>query len=334
MNDFIKEVCTQSTILPEVFNLYKTSEKHRIKEIADYFNENSFEKIIFVGMGSSLYATYSVISYLSSKGIPSLALNAYDLKEYNMAQINSKTLVVCISQSGNSWEVVELAKELKDKIKVVGIYNNEKGELSRLCDFKLPLFAGVETSITNKTYQCTLLVLNMLVHEICNDNDEMFQSEIEIVIDWCSDWLSNYREKTMPLLKFSDNIEMFDFMGYGESMSTARQARLIFREGLKAYTCASEFADYAHGLYLSAQKNYMGIMFLPVLKRTQTEDRMINHILRSNGKIILFTTGVFDEKNNLQTVILPKVRPSLVPLMEIIPCDTLMGMLLGEGWIR
>ncbi|WP_025640601.1 SIS domain-containing protein [Schnuerera ultunensis] len=334
MNDFIKEVRTQSTILPEVFNLYKTSEKHRIKEIADHFNEKSFDKIILVGMGSSLYAAHSVTSYLSSKGIPSLVLSAYDLKEYNMAQINSKSLVVCISQSGNSWEVLELAREIKGKTTVVGIYNNEDGELSQLCDFKLPLFAGVETSITNKTYQCTLLVLNMLVHEICNDNDEKFKSEVEIVIDWCSDWLSNYRDKTMPLLKFSEDVEMYDFMAYSESLSTARQAGLIFREGLKAYTCSSEFADYAHGLFLSAQKNYLGLMFFPVLKGTNTEDRMINHILGDDGKIILFTTDKVDEDTNLLPVILPKVRPSLVPIMEIIPCDTLMGMLLGEGWSR
>lgn len=334
MNDFINEVCTQSSILPEVYDLYKSSEKHRLEEIANHFHEKGFNKIIITGMGSSLYAAHSIVSYLSSKDIPSLVLSAYELKEFNMAQINEKSMVICISQSGNSWEIAELIEKIKGTTTVVGIYNNEDGKLSTSCDFKLPLFAGVETSITNKTYQCTLLVLNLLAHEICGENDGKLDEEFKIVSDWCSEWLSDYSAKTMPLFKFIEGIEMYDFTAYSESLSTARQAGLIFREGLKSYTCSSEFADYAHGLFLSAQENYLGLMFFPELKKTDTENRMINHILEDSGKIILFTTDEVDERENLLSVILPKVRPSLVPIMEIIVCDTLMGMLLGEGWSR
>lgn len=125
MNGFIKEVCTQSRLLREVTDFYQNDGAGLIDGIAREFRQKKMERIIFTGMGSSLYAMDSVLSYLTGHGIRALSFSSFELSRFQFGQIDEKTLIVAVSQSGNSMEVVELAEKAKKVTTVVGLYNNE-----------------------------------------------------------------------------------------------------------------------------------------------------------------------------------------------------------------
>lgn len=101
-------------------------------------------------MGSSLYAMDSVRSFLTSNGIPALAFSSFELSRFQFGHVTDKTLLVAVSQSGKSMEVIELVEKAKPIATVAGIYNTEGCPLSQLVEFPLPIRAGKDAPLPAK----------------------------------------------------------------------------------------------------------------------------------------------------------------------------------------
>ena len=336
MNGFINEVCTQGELLKKVTSYYRTDGKTLIETVAEEFQTKGMDRVILSGMGSSLYAMDSVLSYLTGHGIPALSFSAFELSRFQFGQIDEKTLVIAVSQSGNSAEVVELVEKAKKITTVVGIYNNEGSKLSEMSDIALPICAEKEVSITSKTYELTMLILNILAHRLTGELDDSFWQEIEQLTQWACDWLENWEDNSRPMYEFAQNIELFDLLANDTSLATARQLSLAYREGLHNCTAVWECADYAHGQYHSAKmaEKYLAQMFFPVFEDDTKEMKMFRFILDHGGKVMLYTTSDISEEERVFVVKLPQLRKSLMPLEESIAAETMLGMLFGPTWIK
>ncbi len=336
MNGFIKEVCTQSRLLREVAHFYRNDGEKQMDGIVEEFKQKKMERIILTGMGSSLYAMDSVRSYLTGHGIPTLSFSSFELSRFQFGQMNEKTLIVAVSQSGNSMEVVELAEKAKKITTVVGLYNNEGCKLSEIADIPLQIRAGKEVSITSKTYELTMLILNILAHKLVGELDDSFWKEVEEAVEWSGDWLLRWEEKSRPMFEFAKGAELFDLLANDTSLATARQLSLAYREGLHNSTAVWECADYAHGQYHSAKmaERYLAQMFFPVLEEGTKEMKMFHFILEHGGKVMIYTTSDIPERENVFVVKLPKLRDSLMPLVESIAAETMLGMLFGPEWVK
>jgi len=336
MNGFLQEVCTQGALLRDTVSYYSTSGMKLMDEVATIFVEKGMDRVILTGMGSSLYATDCIRSYLTSNGIPAHSYSSFELSRFQFGQVTPKTLVIAISQSGNSKEVVELVEKAKAVTTVVGIFNNEGSKLSELAHIAIPIRAGKETSITNKTYELTMLILNILARRLCQQLDEDFWKQAQEAAQWCSDWLDHYEEYTKPMFDFAQGTVLYDLLANDTSLATARQLSLAYREGLHNCTAVWECADYAHGQYYSARMahEYLAQMFIPVFQEGTHEMRMCRYILDQGGRVILYTSSDVPEEKGLYVVKMPQLPSSLMPLMESVASETLLGMLLGPDWVK
>lgn len=336
MNGFIEEVCTQGELFSGVYKFYCGDGAEKIKQIVKKFKEKEMKRIIFTGMGSSLYAADCIRSYLTEKGIPALSFSSFELSRFQFKQIDSKTMVIAISQSGNSAEVIELVEKAKKITTVIGIYNNEESKLSEIADVGLPICAKKEVSITNKTYEFTMLILNILAYHLTGEKNTAFEKEIQVCESWINNWIKNWRGNTKGMYLFAQGTQLFDLLANNTSLATARQLSLAYREGLHNCTAVWECADYAHGQYHSAKmgKTYLAQMFFPVFEKGTKEEKMFRFILEHGGKVMLYTTSDVQSEDGVFIVKLPRVRDSLMPLIESIAAETMLGMLLGTEWVK
>ena len=307
-----------------------------IEDVYNEYQKKGMNKVILSGMGSSLYAIDSIRGYLTSKGIRALAFSSFELSRFQFNHIDDKTLVIAISQSGTSMEVIELVEKAKKITTVVGIYNNEGSKLSQIADFSLPIVAGKEVSITSKTYQNTMLILNILAHRLTGDLDESFWKELHYAANWCSDWLDKWEKNGRDLYEFGKDMLLYDLLANNASLATARQLSLAYREGLHNCTSVWECADYAHGQYHSSKlgKDYLAQMFFPVFEDNTKEMKMLNYILEHDGRVMLYTHSDIKPRERLLVVKLPKLRVSLMPLVESVASETMLGMLFGPDWVK
>lgn len=334
MNGFIEEIRTQGPIMKECLRRYREEDAFLIQRFVDVYHERNFEKVILTGMGSSLYAMDSIRAYLSTHGIPALSFSAFELSRYQFAHVDDKTLIIVISQSGTSWEAIEIAKKAREVTTVIGIHNTPGCPLSSCCDIAFDMYAGKEVSISNKSHELTMLLLNILAHALVNELNDSFYKEAEKMIVWCDDYLNHYDTYCSELFTFAKDAQLFDFIANSASLATARQAALIYREGLHANSASWECADYAHGQYHGVKKGYLGIMCIPEIKDGTQEKRMFDHILKHDGKLILITCKEMPEHEHLRIVLLPEMDECLIPLMESIVTDCLLGLLLRDDWYK
>lgn len=337
MNGFIDEVRTQGDLLKAVASFYRGEGAALINRVTDEFRSKNMNRIILTGMGSSLYAMDTVLSYLTNHGIRAYSYSAFELSRFQFGQIDDKTLIIAVSQSGNSAEVVELVEKAKPITTVVGIYNNAGSKLHQMADIPLPISAGKEVSITSKTYELTMLILNILAHTLTSEADEAFWSEVDAAAVWACDWLDHWEENSRPMYDFAQGIELFDLLANDTSLATARQLSLAYREGLHNCTAVWECADYAHGQYHSAKMadRYLAQMFFPTFADGTKEMKMFHFILDHGGRVMLYTAEeTVPQREKVFVVKLPRVRNSLMPLIESIAAETMLGMLFGPTWVK
>ena len=336
MNGFLQEVLTQGNLLKKAIAYYRGEGRQLIDDIGETFEENKMDRVILSGMGSSLYAMDCVRSYLTQHDIPALSFSSHELSRYQFKQITNKTLVIAISQSGNSAEVIELVEKAKKVTAVVGIYNNEDCKLQELADYRLPIRADKEVSITSKTYEITMLILNILARRLTGELNEAFWKQAADTAQWCTDWLENWEAPSKAMYNFAQGIQLFDLLANDTSMATARQLSLAYREGLRNCTSVWECADYAHGQYHSSKMadRYLAQMFFPEFEDNTKEMKMFNYILDHGGKVMLYTASDIPEQERVHVVKMPKLPKTLMPLAESVAAETMLGLLFGPDWVK
>ncbi|MDR1907891.1 MAG: SIS domain-containing protein [Holosporales bacterium] len=337
MNGFLQEVLTQANLLKKLQTFYQHGEGMcLIDAIGDTFMKNKMDKVILTGMGSSQYSSDCVRSYLTQHGVPALSFSAHELSRYQFQHITEKTLVIAISQSGNSMEVVELVEKAKKLTTVVGIYNSDICKLEEMVDFKLPINAGKEVSITSKTFEITMLILNILARKLVAELNDEFWKQVIATVGWCSEWIANWETPSRLMVDFAQGIELFDLLANDTSLATARQLSLAYREGLRNCASVWECADYAHGQYHSSKmgERYLAQMFFPVFEENTKEMKLFDYILDHGGKVMLYTASDILVRERLHVVKMPDLPSTLMPLAESIAAETFLGSLFGPNWVK
>ena len=106
---------------------------------------NSTGKLIVVGIGKSAHVGNKIVATLNSTGTPSQFLHAAEAIHGDLGVIQKNDVVLCISNSGNSPEVVYLLPFLKDYSSAfIGMTGNLKSKLAEASDVVLDSSVKVE----------------------------------------------------------------------------------------------------------------------------------------------------------------------------------------------
>ena len=130
-------------------NHYEPLEK--LEELGKKYNY-----FIFTGMGSSLFSGYIACDYLCQYNIRCQAVESNELSKKVKTSLDDKTLIIAISQSGESPEVIDLCQKIEHQEQLVVATNNIESELYHFGILQLELFAGEEKTTASKTYTNTI----------------------------------------------------------------------------------------------------------------------------------------------------------------------------------
>ncbi len=135
----------------------------------------AFNKIAILACGTSYHAGCLAARMLESEArIPTAAYIGSEFR-YQSPLIDDKTLVLAISQSGETADTVAAVREAKARgAKVVALCNAERSMLTREADQTLLLRAGPEISVcSTKAFTSQLAVLTKLTLHLAKKEDAM-----------------------------------------------------------------------------------------------------------------------------------------------------------------
>lgn len=136
---------------PEILNIAKEAIEIEIAEMQSLKNrlDENFAKavniissakgkLIVVGIGKSAHIGNKIVATLNSTGTPSQFLHAAEAIHGDLGVIQKQDVVLCISNSGNSPEIVNLIPFLKNySSALIGMTGNLKSKLAENADIVL-----------------------------------------------------------------------------------------------------------------------------------------------------------------------------------------------------
>ena len=125
---------------------------------------NTFDRVVLLGMGTSLHAAMVGRTWIESLArIPAEADNSSEFR-YRDPVIDEKTLVVSISQSGETADTLAAMEEAARKgARQITLCNYEGTQTTRIADATILIRAGLEIGVaSSKTFVCSLTALYIL----------------------------------------------------------------------------------------------------------------------------------------------------------------------------
>ncbi|MEU7896145.1 SIS domain-containing protein [Nonomuraea sp. NPDC049152] len=122
-------------------------------------------RIVLTGMGASYDACLAAASVLGSHGVLAAAINTAELVHFRLPALGADTLLIAISQSGRSAELVRLALQPAPAT-LVSITNGLDNPLAAAASVALDTAVGPEFGPSTMTFAGTFPVLDAVVSMI------------------------------------------------------------------------------------------------------------------------------------------------------------------------
>ena len=216
------------------------------------------QPIYFVGMGSSFYAAQDVARQLRSRGFLAFAEIASALTPQ---EFPANSLVVAISASGTSVEVIKFLENMPTNIRTVGLTREANSKITKLVNEVLILPIATETGgVSIWSYRATLIVLFQLLESLgivlsVKKSCENASKQIQKLLDSKNQWIESFMNLTIS----KDGIWL---MAPAERSGSALQGALMFREGPRFSSDGCETGDWSHvDVYLTKSLDYKALMF-------------------------------------------------------------------------
>jgi glucosamine--fructose-6-phosphate aminotransferase (isomerizing) len=329
MNKFLSEIICQPKSLEVTLDYYSSTEgEKRLKKIQELFHKENFQQIIFTGMGSSFFTSYAAACLFNSVGIHSFVVNTSELLYYHFALVTEKTLIVCISQSGESFEVVKLLKKLPANIFCIGVTNEEKSTLSMTAKVSLLSKAGREEMTSTKTYTSISLVTFILGWYLTGKWGQGKISQVKKLITGFGELLTGHENLVKDIFDFLGDIKFLQFIGRGPSYSTVLQSELMFKEAAKVAAAGTLGGEFRHGPMEMVKPGFKSILFAAEGKTYNQSIKMAGDIAKYNGKVLIITNK--DPKisdSNINAILINQPDEYLYSIQSIIPVQLIVNHL-------
>jgi glucosamine--fructose-6-phosphate aminotransferase (isomerizing) len=255
----LKEIMEQPEILTNIANNYQDIVTDLSKKIKNAFGT------YFVGAGTAFYACLAG-TYLFSK-IAKVHVNTMPASEFNYLQdfLTPKSLVIGLSQSGETIDVIEpLQIAKKKKAKVIAITNAKGSTIYRMADEKILLNAGVEKAVAStKVYLAKLAILLMLAFAMKNQIKKS-QSLLKLTAKEIKRIFTPvYLKQIQTLAKFMQSKEHVFIIGRGMSYPSALEAAIKIREVSYLHAEGIAGGELKHGPIALIEKGTPCIVFAP-----------------------------------------------------------------------
>jgi Glucosamine 6-phosphate synthetase, contains amidotransferase and phosphosugar isomerase domains len=279
-------------------------------------------RVAFAGLGSSRYASLDATFALRAGGMPAWA-------EYASAEGSppaSDLVVVAVSASGRTAEVVQVARRHRGTSLVIGVTNVPDSPLAAECDVVLPLLAGAETAgISTLTYRATVVVLALLAGRFGLPTPDIAGlratvDDLEAIAEAEDGWVGTVVSAATDRL---DGAHAIDVLGPASRQGAVSQAALMLREAPRLPAVAHETADWLHTAVYLALPGHRALLFTG----SPADAEVVDTIRRRGGEVVVVGGPA---QGAAVSIDVPAVGPDLRTIVE----SAMVDRLALELWRR
>lgn len=316
----LKEIMEEPTLLENLLQKY-TTDFSLLPDLSDY------EEIHIVACGSALYAGMIGKFLLEEKANIKVICETASEYRYKNTIYDRKTLVILISQSGETADTIaSMRKVNKKSIDTLAIVNVKTSTIARESKFKLFIEAGSEIAVaTTKAYLLQVAILSLLSYKAIINKASFANSTLLNEIKILPALLKEILLKREIYQKIAQDIythEHVFFIGRKIDYAIALEGSLKLKEISYIHSEAYQAGELKHGTISLINDN---IPVIAIISDSTIKEKTLSNIeeIKSRGaKIILISNEEITGYD--LTITIPKISDFLQPLL-ITPCLQLIA---------
>ena len=323
----LKEIMEQPKIIRETIN----SALNNYKNIIDKLDIAGFTKIVITACGSA-YNAGVVAKYVFERlcRFPLIETELASEFRYRNAVINEKTLVILISQSGETADTIAAMREAKAKGAVtLAIVNVVGSAIAKEADFCLLTAAGPEIAVaTTKAFSAQLVMLYILAVWFAVKLGKLStEAERELLAH-----ITALPDKTADILKEVDSIQKYAancvgyksifFIGRNIDYAISLEGSLKLKEISYIHSEAYAGGELKHGTISLVEKDTLVVAIsncAPLYGKIMSN---VEQVKSRGAKVLLIGSCPADhlpaDDDNFSVITLPETSELFSPSLSVI----------------
>jgi len=316
---------------PEALKRTIILERERIQKIASEVNSENYEVIYITGSGTSYHAGLASQYALSNlTGLVAAALPASEFQRWVPSKTLRKTLLMAISQSGESSDVLEAAETASRRnISLLAVTNTLGSTLAKMADFCIFPRSGRELAIpATKTYVTQLMSIFMFSVDLAlrgrrNGEFARMRDRLYMAPQALEDTLKSLEPQIREAAeRFKDKNVIF-LLGSGPNYATALEGALKLKETCRIFAEGFAAREFLHGpMRLVDERTLMIILTLS--DEIEAAIRLGNSLRNFGASVIFISEESHDAarlaENSDETFLVSSRLPKIFsPILYVVP---------------
>ena len=320
----LKEIMEEPVVLEKTFKPY-------LEQLDKLPDLTKYEEIHIVACGSAMYAGMIGKTLLEEYANTKVEIDVASEYRYKNIICDRKTLVILISQSGETADTIAAMRKAKEhNVETLAIVNVKTSTIARESDEKIFIEAGPEIAVaTTKAYILQVGIMALLAYKtalekgLVKENDKVLQ-EAEKLPRLIKEVLDR-REEYQKIAKEIYTSEDIFFIGRKIDYATSMEGSLKLKEVSYIHSEAYQAGELKHGTISLIED---GMPVFAIVTDETIKDKTVSNIeeVKSRGAKTIIISNETWQNQKLQVVV-PKISPYfqpilIVPTLQLIAYET------------
>jgi glucosamine--fructose-6-phosphate aminotransferase (isomerizing) len=316
MNHFLRDILRQPNELQRTIDFLLGAGRPALDAATTAIR--GVRHVYLTGIGSSWHAALCAGTLFNLGASPVYLYDAAELLEF--AEFPADAVVIVISRSGRSVEIVKLLAKARERgTIVIAITNSPEGPLARGAQFPIVIPIELDHAISVNTYSTLAATAGILASAVAGTWSASIAAKLSVSFAKTGAAISGWQAQIADTSWFAPEAVTY-FLARGCSIGSCQEARLLWEEGVKSPATAMNTGSFRHGPQEMVAAEARFGMWIDA-ERMRGQDLAVARDLRKLcAAVMLIGQNIPQDAGDL-VFQLPSVPPGWQFLIDIIPAQ-------------
>ena len=296
----------------------------KLDSVREDLHTRRLRRIVLTGMGGSYQILHPLHLRLIDFGFDSIMVETSELLHSLPQLLHPENVVIVVSQSGSSAEIVRLMD--RPGPLYIGVSNTSASPLATRSHMTVLTRAGEEGGVSCKTAVTSLAALYWLGEHLTQADSAVARQVLETAAPAAEAYLSRWGDHVDSLVGSLAGVKHAFFAGRGSSLAAVGLGAMVQKEAAHFHAEGMSSAAVRHGPFEMLGPDSFVLVFEGGDNVREMNRRLVSDVLATGAKASLCGAGASDGP-----FALPSIHEALRPILELLPTQM---MSLGLGYLQ
>jgi glutamine---fructose-6-phosphate transaminase (isomerizing) len=298
----------------------------QLTEIARQLSSGHYQRIVLTGMGGSFHALNPLYLRLVQLGLPVVMAETSELIYFAPQLMSSQALMLVISQSGRSAEIIRLLDRNGNRATILGVTNDITSPLATKSNTVALIQAGPEASVSCKTTTATLAALALIADCVAGNNGYSAREQLELAAQFLENYLARWRTHVDSLIGKLEGVRHLFITGRGSSLAPTGVGGMMMKEAAHFHAEGLGSAAFRHGPFEMLDQDCCVVVLAGDPHVEPLHKKLVEDVRETGAKALLVGNAAESEE-----LCVPELSSEIRPIAEMIPIQMISLALAAIG---